>query len=146
MRNAPRPFAMLLAMILVAGCSKEVQTSDLDIEFIDHEALAAAIDAEQVVLVDVRRPERYQAGHIPRAINLPINFMRPDDPRLVDREMIVVYGTGNDADLVKAGAKKLRRLRYENIHAYLDGVRFWESSGRPLMRGSDVQGRPDYER
>lgn len=141
--------AILLSIGLLftaTGCNSEVETSDLDIQLIDQTDLINAIDANEAVLVDIRSAEAYRRGHIPRAIHLPLHHMRRNDPRLTDQPMTVVYGQGGDAELVKAGAKKLLRLKYENVHAHLDGVRFWVSSGRSLMKGSDVSGRPDAER
>ena len=53
---------------------------------------------ESVLLVDVRDPEEFEAGHVPGAINLPLNQMRRrlrDLPR--DREVWLYCGVGQRA-------------------------------------------------
>jgi rhodanese-related sulfurtransferase len=57
-----------------------------------------ALSATQALVVDVREPEEYVAGHIPGAINLPLSQLRgrfTELPR--DRDLWIVCGVGQRA-------------------------------------------------
>ena len=44
-------------------------------------AARAEIDGGDVVLIDVRDPERFEAGHLAGAVNVPVRRERPRGPR-----------------------------------------------------------------
>lgn len=58
----------LLATILLMGCSSKGEFCSVDAE-----TFARVIAKERIQLVDVRTPEEYAEGHIPRAINIDVN-------------------------------------------------------------------------
>ncbi len=78
-------------------------------------------DLAQTLILDVREPDEFLAGHIPGAINIPRGFLevRADlehhkrDPRLSDRSLkIVCYcGGGHRSALA---AQTLTQMGFEN--------------------------------
>ncbi len=52
---------------------------------------AELLSRGQAVVVDVRSPEDYAAGHIPGAISTPLNRLRSLMPRLPRDKTIVFY-------------------------------------------------------
>lgn len=45
---------------------------------IDVRQLAAMLDAGEAVVVDVREPDEFAAGHVPGAVNLPLSVFTHD--------------------------------------------------------------------
>jgi len=78
--------------------------------------LRMMMDTEQdsVMLVDVRDPEEFAEGHIPGAINLPLNNFAAGSGVLDKEKKIVVYC--NSGGRSYGAYKKLMKLGYKNIY------------------------------
>jgi phage shock protein E len=66
------------------------------------------------LLIDVRSPAEYKSGHLPKAINLPLNELDAYVPRLAqDKDQILLLHckTGLRSELA---AQRLRRQGYAN--------------------------------
>jgi phage shock protein E len=79
-----------------------------------HEALKYAREYQNQggLLIDVRSPSEYDAGHLPKAINLPLNELDNYVPRLArDKNQILLLhcSTGLRSELA---AKRLKRQGY----------------------------------
>lgn len=63
----------------------------------------------QAMVVDVRSPEEFKAGHFPGAVNIPLDQIASVAPKLkIERQQIVVYcRSGRRSDAAK---KQLREL------------------------------------
>lgn len=72
-------FLLVLLLISVAACS---QSADGKYHQADNKAFTAQMKNENAVILDVRTPEEYAAGHIPHAIL--INFNAPDFAARID--------------------------------------------------------------
>jgi rhodanese-related sulfurtransferase len=48
-------------------------------------------DAEQLFLLDVRTPQEFASGHIPRAVNIPVDDLRSRLGELPRDQEIVAY-------------------------------------------------------
>jgi len=65
------------------------------------------------VLVDVRTPAEYEAGHIPTAVNIPVDVIGPRPPAVPKDTLIVVYcRSGNRSATAR---KILVDLGYTNV-------------------------------
>lgn len=68
---------MILAMILTVACGKNPTSSDSGlIKSMAGEELVkqnSGKDKDKVLIIDVRSPEEYKAGHIPNAINMNVD-------------------------------------------------------------------------
>jgi rhodanese-related sulfurtransferase len=66
------------------------------------------------LLIDVRSPAEYKSGHLPRAINLPLNELDTCVPRLAqnkDQILLLHCKTGLRSELA---AQRLKRQGYAN--------------------------------
>lgn len=72
-------FLLVLMLISFAACS---QTTDGKYHKADNQAFTAQMKNENAVILDVRTPEEYAAGHIPHAIL--INYNAPDFAARID--------------------------------------------------------------
>lgn len=72
-------FILVLLLISFVACS---QTTEGKYHKADNNAFAAQMKNENAVILDVRTPEEYAAGHIPNAIL--INYNAPDFAARID--------------------------------------------------------------
>lgn len=109
---------------------------------IDPNAAEQAIrDAD--LLLDVREPEEFHAGHIPGALNIPrgvLEFKIGSEPQLAerDRDIVLYCKTGGRAALA---ARALKEMGYLQVHSIAGGFEAWEAAGKPVVR--PIQ--PDFE-
>ena len=82
-------------------------------------------DEPDWVLVDVRRPDEFNEGHIQDAINIPNEEITDSmPPALPDKnQMILIYcRSGNRS---KEAAQKLADMGYTNVYEF-GGINTWE--------------------
>jgi glyoxylase-like metal-dependent hydrolase (beta-lactamase superfamily II)/rhodanese-related sulfurtransferase len=92
------------------------------------------------VLIDVREPSEYAAGHIPGATNVPqaeLATRLDDAPR--DRPVYLVCRSG--ARSLRA-AQFLRQLGYPRVANVRGGTLAWRASGRPVEVSANVGPAP----
>lgn len=108
---------LLILMFVVSGCGK----SDVDGQDNTYEKISMSEGMERMesdaeyILLDVRRADEFEAGHIPGAVNLPNEEIGTDEiPSLPDKtQTIYIYcRSGNRS---KQAADKLLALGYTNI-------------------------------
>ena len=100
------------------------------------------IDGGDVVLVDVRDPERYEAGHLPDAANVPSGESARDahDSAYVaaleaagagpaDR-VILVCGEGNRS--ARTADALRNEHNFENVASIIGGAKLWSDLGYPI--------------
>ena len=83
------------------------------------------------LLVDVRTPAEYESGHIPTALNVPVDVIGTRPPAVDKASLIVVYcRSGNRSATAR---KILMDLGYTNVVDF-GAVSRWE---RPLVTGKE---------
>ena len=90
--------------------------------------------AGEVVLVDLRPRDEYEAAHIPGAISMPLDHLEPQLELLPTDIEIVAYCRGPYCVMAPRGIALLRRhgLRVRRLE---DGVGEWRLAGLPLAAG-----------
>ena len=124
-----RIIPMLLAMLLLAGCGAkqppEVPAAVPSYTQIDQETARTMMEEDDGhVIVDVRRQDEYDAGHIPGAILIPnesITDKRPEVLPDLDQIILVYCRSGNRS---KQASEKLAALGYTNIYEF-GGINTW---------------------
>jgi rhodanese-related sulfurtransferase len=97
-----------------------------------HDALAHTPD---FVLIDVRSPELYAAGHVPGAINIP--HRKLIESRLAEypaETVFVVYCAGPHCNGGHKGAIRLARLG-RPVKLMIGGITGWLDEGFELTKG-----------
>ena len=108
---------------------------DLDeIEALDREELAERVARGEVLVIDVRPTEEYEAGHIPGASSVPVDELPERLDELPDDVEIVAYCRGpycvfstEAVEVLAAHGRRARRLA--------DGLPEWRLAGMPVERG-----------
>lgn len=96
----------------------------------------AAAHAEGAVVIDVREPQEYISGHVPRAVLVPLSQIGarvPDIP--ADGTVYVICASGNRS---KAVADLLENAGRE-AYSVAGGTMAWARAGRPLVTGTNPQ-------
>lgn len=88
------------------------------------------------LLLDVRTPEEWAAGHAPQAVHLPLDELAARHAELpADREIVVICRSGNRSGIA---TEALLGGGYRAVNL-AGGMLAWVSAGRPCV---DAQGRP----
>ncbi len=119
---------MKTAHDLVAQAKQEIHEVPLDHA---DDAIARAD-----ILLDVRDPDEYRAGHIPRALNISrgmLEFKFTNDPALENRDLnIVCYcKTSGRAAL---SAKALKEMGYLHVSSIEGGFDAWQEAGKAVVQ------------
>lgn len=85
------------------------------------------------VVVDVRTPDEYALGHLPGAMNIPINLLPPAVAGLPPGQVLTVCSTGVRAE---RAARTLARLG-RNALWLSGGVKAWSAAGLPVRTGHE---------
>lgn len=94
------------------------------------------IAAQAALLIDVREPDEYRAGHLAGAINIPrglLEFRISSDPALqaLDRRVVVYCKTGGRAALA---AQTLQQMGFGNVVSLAGGFDAWAAEGRAVAQ------------
>jgi phage shock protein E len=124
--------AAALAAALLGGCDK-VKVSDENIQLMKDTEVVAALNDDKTIIVDVRKPERYAAGHIPSAVNIYVPQIVALDARLANAKRIVVYAGGWTDGLSQAATKKMLALGYTGVYEFKGGMENWKDAGQQVV-------------
>ena len=119
----------ILILLLVAGCGASNQSAESTAEsayrqISQDEAMEMMARDDGHVVVDVRRQDEYDAGHIPGAILIPNESIGCDSPEALpdyDQIILIYCRTGNRS---KQAAEKLAAMGYTNIYEF-GGINTW---------------------
>lgn len=146
--------AMMVATAWLLPACEGRQTSDADLTILDYETMVKAMKDPKIrtVVVDVRKPEDFNKGHIPGAINIPVLDLYYGDPRLSQAQAIIVYSNGwsprQDDLLSWAASKKLLAVGYDYVDDFRGGLSLWAESGGKVVipdQGNRVETHADVE-
>ena len=123
---------LLLSLLLLAGCAGQEQPMDGPDMFRKPEyTQISQAQAEEMmqrddghVIVDVRRQDEYDSGHIPGAILIPNETIVSTPPKALPdlNQIILIYcRSGNRS---KQAAEKLAAMGYTNIYEF-GGINTW---------------------
>lgn len=91
---------------------------------------------EAYLLVDVRTPGEFRAGHIPNSINIPLGDLGRFAPELKDKaagkNVVLVCRTGKRAT---TAVEELRKEGLPNCQVLDGGLIAWAEEGRPVTHG-----------
>lgn len=106
----------------------------LEFERITVEELKPLVDAGKVVLLDVRSAEQYVAGHIDKALHIPVASVESQVEYLPKDKLIVTYCTCPNEESSGEAALILQRSGLE-AKALRGGLEAWSSLGYPVVTG-----------
>ena len=102
---------------------------NIDIQSYENDYSTGNVDH---VLVDVRTKGEYLQGHLPKAINIPLNELSQRVNEIPQgKAVVVVCASGNRS---RTGASKIVEAGYENVYNLKGGTMTWMMNGKPIVR------------
>jgi len=104
-------------------------------EITTEELIARIREHARFVLVEALPPPHYDAGHLPGALNLPLDAIQPRAADLLpDKDTeIVVYCAGPTCQNSHLAQRKLQSLGYGRVRVFSGGKAEWTQAGHPLV-------------
>ena len=97
--------------------------------------LEMKVNNKKLKLVEVLSEESYNEGHLPNAINIPLDeLVSLGDKFLEKNDIIVVYCGSYSCQRSTKAARILLELGYENTLDFKAGKRGWVHSGLKLEK------------
>jgi DNA-binding transcriptional ArsR family regulator len=113
---------------------REHFASDEGLRPVNHQELTALLKSGEALIIDVRPLGEYEAGHIPGAVNVPIEALPRRLSEFPRRKEVVAYCRGPYCMLAVEAVKRLRKRGYR-ARRLEDGFPEWKAEGRPVAVG-----------
>ncbi len=114
---------MLILSILLAGCG--AQKDSPSYQRISQEEAKKMMETQDVIVLDVREQNEFDAGHIPGAVLLPVGTITKDTAAAVipdlDSVVLVYCRSGNRS---QTASRALAELGYRGIYEF-GGINTW---------------------
>ena len=92
------------------------------------------INRRKAVVLDLRAPADFQAGHLPNSKSLPFSKLSSDLERLkLDRKLplILVCQNGHES---RRAAQQLRKMGFAEVGLLDGGLKAWQTANLPLVK------------
>jgi rhodanese-related sulfurtransferase len=125
---------------LPPAVTQKVQAAQKQVKTIGMEEYRKVVENPGgTLIVDVREPQEYAAGHVPGAINIPRGVIEfkiwnqvgyPANTQM-DQPIVLQCQSGNRASLA---AQSLADLGFTHINAVVMSLDDWQKSGHPFVK------------
>jgi rhodanese-related sulfurtransferase len=86
------------------------------------------------LVIDVRKPEEFEQGHIVNARNVPLHQMQKDDDAVNKQKNKILLAVDADGSLSGRAAGHLRKAGYANAFSLKGGLAGWRADNLPLVK------------
>ena len=106
-----------------------------DFETVAGKTLSAKLNAgESIVVVDVREPEEFKAGHIEGAVNVPIRNLAKSLDQLPKDKAAPIAVVCKSGIRAAYGTMALKMMGYSSVKDVVGGMLAWEKDGLPITK------------
>ena len=109
---------------MFSGLLAKISGGGSQLPTIEHDDFARVVNDRSCVIVDVREPNEYAAGHVPGARNLPLSRFEPS--QLPKGNVVIICQAGGRS--AKALTQALQAGRNDVRH-YQPGTGGWRARG-----------------
>jgi rhodanese-related sulfurtransferase len=85
------------------------------------------------IVIDVREPAKFEAGHIVNARNVQLERIQQDEGAVKQKNKVLLTVCDNGASSGKA-ANLLRKAGHENVFSLRGGLMGWRGENLPLVK------------
>jgi rhodanese-related sulfurtransferase/DNA-binding transcriptional ArsR family regulator len=121
----------LLELDLIA---RRLEEATAGIQALTASELADQLNQRELVIIDLRPVEEYEAAHIPGALSIPAPQLRDRMDELPEDRTIVAYCRGPYCSTAAEAVRELRDRGYDVIRLE-DSVLDWQAAGMPVAAG-----------
>ena len=93
-------------------------------------------DLEAAAFIDVRTPDEYTAGHIPGAVNIPLETIPDNLDKLPGDKDTLIISYCKSGWRANIGMVTLRLLGYTNTKGFNGSWLAWTGANHPVKEGS----------
>lgn len=94
------------------------------------EKLKSQLENPQTLLIDVRELAEYQSGHIPNAIDIPLQTLVDNLDRIPRNRPIVLYCSSGHRSAM--GVMTLHLLGYDKVRGFPPSFTGWQAAGEAI--------------
>jgi len=105
-----------------------------DLQEVDRQSILAKAQAGEVLVLDVRPLEEFEAGHLPYAQSMPVNELKKRLAEIPKDVPVVAYCRGPFCFMARDAVKLLRARGYRAFHL-TDGIAEWRARGLSVVAG-----------
>ncbi len=103
-------------IFMLCGCGNNSTQSDVNYESVSmSEGIERMANDEGYIMLDVRRVDEFEAGHIPGAVNLPNEEIGNEEIAILPDKEQTIYIYCRSGNRSKQAANKLNALGYKSI-------------------------------
>ena len=100
---------------------------------VTYEQVSEGLAAQSIVLVDIREPDEFVAGHVPGSINLPLSKLTPAAlPKPEGKTVVIMCRSGNRSGKL---AQMLPAVGRADIADYSGAMIDWTRRGGAVVKG-----------
>ncbi|MCC5896697.1 MAG: rhodanese-like domain-containing protein [Phormidium sp. GEM2.Bin31] len=96
----------------------------------DTQALKEVMTQNNALVIDVREPSEYAAGHIPQAINIPLRSISENLNEIPKNRPVVLYCSSGYRTAM--ALTSLQLLGYDNVQSFPPSLAGWQAAGEPI--------------
>jgi rhodanese-related sulfurtransferase len=97
--------------------------------------LAALVNRENALVVDLRPIADFEKGHVAGAKNVTPSQFDPENRQLAAAKALPVVLVCKTGQVSGGAAKRLRKAGFERVYVLDGGIGAWQQAGLPLARG-----------
>jgi rhodanese-related sulfurtransferase len=92
------------------------------------------VNHEKAVIVDVREPDEYRSGHIPKAVNLPLSGLATGLAQLDKYKTRPVIVSCRTSQRSARAAVLLRQQQFSSVQVLAGGITAWQGENLPVEK------------
>ena len=117
--------SILVSALMLTGCKMGGKPANTYRQISMDEAVTMMAEEQGYIILDVRHPDEFAAGHIPNAVNVPNESIGTDEvPELPDKNQLIMVYCRSGRRSIEA-AEMLVKLGYTNIVEF-GGILDWK--------------------
>ncbi|HCA88882.1 MAG: sulfurtransferase [Legionellaceae bacterium] len=125
-------FAALIGVLGLIFIQEKLAQKNKATEISPQQAVTL-MNQEKAVVIDLREPLAFKAGHILQAHNLTSDKLLTRISKYKAHKIILVCAQGQTA---KTQAHLLRQQNFENIYVLAGGMSAWQQANLPIIKGN----------
>jgi rhodanese-related sulfurtransferase len=128
--------ALLLAGLVAAWTAVMFYELRLRSQGTTHVTTADAVRLinKGALVIDVRKPEEFEKGHIVNARNVPLERVQQDDNAIAKQKSKILLAVDADGATAGRAAGHLRKAGYEHAFSLKGGIAGWRADNLPLVK------------
>ena len=97
-------------------------------DIVDFGDLEEAVGTNAWIIVDVREPHEFAAGHVPNALNMPMSSFDPKELPAGKPVVLVCQSGGRSRNALS----RARAIGREDVRHFAEGMNGWRSHNGPV--------------